>query len=1442
MLPLLLFAALVLLQGNAAINQVTPSDATEATLAFLPGHTRTKADKPAVTQHTPRQTEVVSWERRDELSKSSEWEKDPAEATNEGKHDSTQTDRHDREARVGRLSSVSQENQQESSHHKHHGRSQQEQRAWRRSRRHLRKRHQRSPQDRSLGHHQQRLPLLHFSQPEYHLTLREDMPIHTSILTVGVEGASSSLTYHVSDSVNFAIDDAGVIYTLRQLDHESTGGHYTLKVTAEEQGDGWQWPKPAAKVNIQVTDAPEAPHFDSEHYQFTVSEFARTGSYVGTVRASDDDGDLDRYFLHGVELTEAFSIDVESGVITLNEGPDGTRWEFHLQAGASDRQGHVALVPVSVYVLTSNPSYGHLVSVDQGNNGHHPAFLDCEDYDDIHVMENVTAGSPVLTVVATDEDSGPSGFIAYSLIHSFSSFAIQALNRQGKIATTRRLDRDEGDVEFLLTVVAKDGGSPPLQASCSFRVIVDDLNDNPPVFDQPRYEQTLATDHSLALPVLRVSASDRDAGRNAHLTYHLEGHPNHLEFFYLEPITGVLSLKRPLSDAMANTKIFEVRVRAVDGGTPPLWSTAPITVRVVSSGELPPSVSSQHPRQPAIPENTTENTDVVVLCARSNLPNAPNVYFTLLNGDTAETNADGTFALRQVPDHQAGLCGESNSISIFVATKNLDFETLQAYRLNLLIVNDRNVRLEQQVVVNILDVNDNAPLLQAWDGGILENTGSALITTIRAVDKDASPQFRQLRYSFDATAPHDVVSKFALKSNGELWSTRPLDREEESQYRVPIQVTDGVSGHSRVTTYWVTVQDLNDVPPVFDRSMGVYEVQLPENREVGKPTGIRLAVDDADEVNEFTFDIISGNEGRKFSIDETSRTIVVAAPLDYDYPVNDRNFTLRIRVSDGTNAPAITDAVVAVVNVNDQDPVFQRSNYSFVVTENTDCSIPLGQVSAMDPDLPLTINQDILYYLSEEDQTNFTIDSHSGHLSVRGCLDREATTHGTLTLHPRATDEGGKGHNAVPATVHVTILDLNDNYPYFVRPSQSYATVMENLEPHLVEPVVLQLGDLDTDEHGCPCSLEFHASTPTALRDRFTLTPLGRSRYRLSPSAVLDRERQKVYRLTFTARDREGVGGLRHLTVEVGDENDSPMTDGASTIRVYDYQGQFPAMVIGSVHVTDSDDHDRQDKTFQLEQSSGLEAATHFTVDLYTGDITMLRGTPAGTHTLTVTVHDSFREEVAVGVTTITVVELTQDALTQSGSLRLANISAKALLQQTAPGVVRTSLYDRLRKQIADIHQISEDEVDVFSLRDAPAGEGVDVRYSCHRSPLYSAARLNGLLLGRRQQVSAVLGVDIPLVDINLCLNEATSPCGGQSCQHTLRPNLTAPLVVSSASDSLVGVDVIDDYACSCGPLEPPPSVCYPGFCINGGECHVRITPSPAPVPTLSITARGVSS
>lgn len=93
-----------------------------------------------------------------------------------------------------------------------------------------------------------------------------------------------------------------------------------------------------------------------------------------------------------------------------------------------------------------------------------------------------------------------------------------------------------------------------------------------------------------------------------------------------------------------------------------------------------------------------------------------------------------------------------------------------------------------------------------------------------------------------------------------------------------------------------------------------------------------------------------------------------------------------------------------------------------------------SQVSALDPDLPPSVHQNILYYLSPDEQRNFTIDSRSGQLSIRGCLDREAAIRGTMTLYPRANDEGGKGHDADPATMPVTILDLNDNYPHIIKP------------------------------------------------------------------------------------------------------------------------------------------------------------------------------------------------------------------------------------------------------------------------------------------------------------------------------------------------------------------------------------------------------------------------
>ena len=66
------------------------------------------------------------------------------------------------------------------------------------------------------------------------------------------------------------------------------------------------------------------------------------------------------------------------------------------------------------------------------------------------------------------------------------------------------------------------------------------------------------------------------------------------------------------------------------------------------------------------------------------------------------------------------------------------------------------------------------------------------------------------------------------------------------------------------------------------------------------------------------------------------------------------------------------------------------------------------------------------------------------------------------------------------------------------------------------------------------------------------------------------------------------------------------------SFTVYNYQGQFPSAVVGEARVTDADDHDHADKTFLLDSMSD----GHFTVDAQMGNITMLKGTPAGLHIL----------------------------------------------------------------------------------------------------------------------------------------------------------------------------------------------------------------------------------
>lgn len=70
-------------------------------------------------------------------------------------------------------------------------------------------------------------------------------------------------------------------------------------------------------------------------------------------------------------------------------------------------------------------------------------------------------------------------------------------NVTGIIKTTQMLDRDEPAREKVayLTVLAADNGRPQLNAVCTFKVTIEDVNDNSPVFDK------VVSHHRQILPV-----------------------------------------------------------------------------------------------------------------------------------------------------------------------------------------------------------------------------------------------------------------------------------------------------------------------------------------------------------------------------------------------------------------------------------------------------------------------------------------------------------------------------------------------------------------------------------------------------------------------------------------------------------------------------------------------------------------------------------------------------------------------------------------------------------------------------------------------------------------------------------------------------------------------------------------------------------------------------
>ncbi|TMW45583.1 hypothetical protein DOY81_009336 [Sarcophaga bullata] len=95
------------------------------------------------------------------------------------------------------------------------------------------------------------------------------------------------------------------------------------------------------------------------------------------------------------------------------------------------------------------------------------------------------------------EDPDQDQEIKYSLVQSAAERPKFRINpTTGVIVTEHTFDRDEPIHEkaVYVTVQVTDNGRPPLDDVCTFKVTIEDINDNPPVFNKVRYEESMSED------------------------------------------------------------------------------------------------------------------------------------------------------------------------------------------------------------------------------------------------------------------------------------------------------------------------------------------------------------------------------------------------------------------------------------------------------------------------------------------------------------------------------------------------------------------------------------------------------------------------------------------------------------------------------------------------------------------------------------------------------------------------------------------------------------------------------------------------------------------------------------------------------------------------------------------------------------------------------------
>ncbi|XP_033989891.1 protocadherin beta-16-like [Trematomus bernacchii] len=365
----------------------------------------------------------------------------------------------------------------------------------------------------------------------------------------------------------------------KQLDREAQE-HLSLTLTATDGGDPQL--TGTMRIDISVLDANDnAPVFTQEVYKVNIMETAPKGTLLSTVSAVDADQGSNGKVSYSItntldDVPVMFQIDGENGVVALAGSLDyekAQHYEIHVQA--SDDGGLTDSCKIIVEVTDTNDNHPSINIMSKTNS----------------ISENSKPGTVVTIFNVQDPDSGQNGKVTCN-IEEHMPFLMKATSKKFfSLITESELDREIAS-QYNITVTCSDEGVPSLSSSVTLTLQISDVNDNAPVFESSSYEAYIVENNTPGLSVFTVRARDADWNQNARVSYILEDSSANgvpvSSYVSVSADSGVIHAVRSFD--YEQIKDFHFRVKAQDGGSPPISSNVTVKILIQDQNDNPPQV------------------------------------------------------------------------------------------------------------------------------------------------------------------------------------------------------------------------------------------------------------------------------------------------------------------------------------------------------------------------------------------------------------------------------------------------------------------------------------------------------------------------------------------------------------------------------------------------------------------------------------------------------------------------------------------------------------------------------------------------------------------------------------------------------------------------------------------------------------------------------------